>query len=234
MSGENLEVLECGKQTQKSVTQEAELKLSLTEGVKEGKGKFVVSNEERRSSTSNLDDPCDSGGSHGRSGPNPPYGASSGWVGYPSMTRAGSSDDPTESTSTQEGIGRSRSVEYLGIDVRDQTKKLGVKEKEEMCTEDKYYKKDKRIQQGLHKVRHQQSSAKESGTWKSWGSEASGMAPTQREVLRRQRPVPRERDPQSRSLCSGRFTTMRSSANWHLQQRTSVRKQFGRGTLTTI
>ena len=32
-----------------------------------------------RSSTSNLDDPCDSGGTHGRSAPNPPYGASSGW-----------------------------------------------------------------------------------------------------------------------------------------------------------
>ena len=32
-----------------------------------------------RSSTSNLDDLWDSGGEHGRSGPNPPYGASSGW-----------------------------------------------------------------------------------------------------------------------------------------------------------
>ena len=32
-----------------------------------------------RSSTSNLDDPCDSGGWHGRSGPNPPSGTFSGW-----------------------------------------------------------------------------------------------------------------------------------------------------------
>ena len=32
-----------------------------------------------RSSTSNLDDPSDSGGQHGRSARNPPYGASSGW-----------------------------------------------------------------------------------------------------------------------------------------------------------
>ena len=32
------------------------------------------------SSTSILDDPCDSGGVHGRSGPNPPHGASSGWL----------------------------------------------------------------------------------------------------------------------------------------------------------
>ena len=31
------------------------------------------------SSTSNLDDPCDSGGWHGSSGPNPSYGTSSGW-----------------------------------------------------------------------------------------------------------------------------------------------------------
>ena len=74
------------------------------------------------------------------------------------------------------------------IDIRHQTKKLGKKaKKEEMCAEDQNHQKDERVQEGVHEDRLQTQFLRMGVVpGRVYGSKAPGLAPTQREMLRRQ------------------------------------------------